>query len=170
MLVSQDMFVWSFLIPQPWRLTMVSLSLSFIQWWNVERGEALQTFYPTGCALKKIHVSSDFSTFVTIDSIGILYVLQRVAWRPCGWKCCKSKRRQKQSTTILNNITVSCKKNRQKQALTPWSIKNKFTFALHYLCIQGFYGSQQYNGALHTYSFEFFGVKWLQYFRSLHRL
>ncbi|XP_075327788.1 apoptotic protease-activating factor 1 isoform X2 [Odontesthes bonariensis] len=51
----------------------------YIKWWDVERGEALQTFYPTGCALKKIHVSSDFSTFVTIDSIGILYVLQRVA-------------------------------------------------------------------------------------------
>ncbi|XP_047431560.1 apoptotic protease-activating factor 1 [Mugil cephalus] len=51
----------------------------YIKWWSVERGEALQTFYPTGSALKKIHVSSDFSTFVTIDNIGILYILQRVA-------------------------------------------------------------------------------------------
>lgn len=51
----------------------------YIKWWNVEKGEALQTFYPTGSALKKIHVSSDFSTFVTIDNIGILYILQRVA-------------------------------------------------------------------------------------------
>ncbi|KAM9845936.1 apoptotic protease-activating factor 1 [Aulostomus maculatus] len=50
----------------------------YIKWWSVERGEALQTFYPTGSALKKIHVSSDFSTFVTIDNIGILYVLQRI--------------------------------------------------------------------------------------------
>lgn len=50
----------------------------YIKWWSVEKGEALQTFYPTGCALKKIHVSSDFSTFVTIDNIGILYILQRV--------------------------------------------------------------------------------------------
>ncbi|XP_040886079.1 apoptotic protease-activating factor 1 isoform X1 [Toxotes jaculatrix] len=50
----------------------------YIKWWDVEKGEALQTFYPTGCALKRIHVSSDFSTFVTIDSIGILYILQRV--------------------------------------------------------------------------------------------
>ncbi|CAG5927490.1 unnamed protein product [Menidia menidia] len=50
----------------------------YIKWWNVEKGEELQTFYPTGSALKKIHVSPDFSTFVTIDSIGILYVLQRV--------------------------------------------------------------------------------------------
>lgn len=50
----------------------------YIKWWDVERGEALQTFYPTGSALKKIHVSCDFSTFVTIDNIGILYVLQRV--------------------------------------------------------------------------------------------
>ncbi|KAF7669673.1 hypothetical protein LDENG_00151570 [Lucifuga dentata] len=51
----------------------------YIKWWDVERGEALQTFYPTGCRLKKIHVSTDFSTFVTIDSIGILYILRRVA-------------------------------------------------------------------------------------------
>uniref|UniRef100_A0A671VQM1 Apoptotic peptidase activating factor 1 n=1 Tax=Sparus aurata TaxID=8175 RepID=A0A671VQM1_SPAAU len=51
----------------------------YIKWWDVEKGEALQTFYPTGTALKRIHVSSDFSTFVTIDSIGILYILQRVA-------------------------------------------------------------------------------------------
>uniref|UniRef100_A0A3Q1GUT1 Apoptotic protease-activating factor 1 n=1 Tax=Acanthochromis polyacanthus TaxID=80966 RepID=A0A3Q1GUT1_9TELE len=50
----------------------------YIKWWNVEKGEALQTFYPTGSALKKVHVSSDFSTFVTIDNIGILYILQRV--------------------------------------------------------------------------------------------
>ncbi|XP_029969106.1 apoptotic protease-activating factor 1 [Salarias fasciatus] len=50
----------------------------YIKWWNVENGEALQTFYPTGSALKRIHVSSDFSTFVTIDNIGFLYVLQRV--------------------------------------------------------------------------------------------
>ena len=56
-------------------------SLSFlcvVQWWDVEKGEALQTFFPTGTALKRIHVSSDFSTFVTIDSIGILYILERV--------------------------------------------------------------------------------------------
>ncbi|XP_070709625.1 apoptotic protease-activating factor 1 [Pempheris klunzingeri] len=50
----------------------------YIKWWDVEKGEALQTFYPTGSALKRIHVSSDFSTFVTIDNIGILYILQRV--------------------------------------------------------------------------------------------
>lgn len=57
----------------------LSLSLLFAsQWWDVEKGEALQTFYPTGSALKRIHVSPDFSTFVTIDNIGILYVLQRV--------------------------------------------------------------------------------------------
>uniref|UniRef100_A0A4W6E8N7 Apoptotic protease-activating factor 1 n=1 Tax=Lates calcarifer TaxID=8187 RepID=A0A4W6E8N7_LATCA len=50
----------------------------YIKWWDVEKGKALQTFYPTGSALKKIHVSCDFSTFVTIDNIGILYILQRV--------------------------------------------------------------------------------------------
>uniref|UniRef100_A0A8C3A8D8 Apoptotic protease-activating factor 1 n=1 Tax=Cyclopterus lumpus TaxID=8103 RepID=A0A8C3A8D8_CYCLU len=50
----------------------------YIKWWDVGKGEALQTFFPTGTALKRIHVSADFSTFVTIDSIGILYILQRV--------------------------------------------------------------------------------------------
>ncbi|KAK7886125.1 hypothetical protein WMY93_025746 [Mugilogobius chulae] len=50
----------------------------YIKWWDVESGEALQTFYTKGLALKKIHVSPDFSTFVTIDNIGILYVLQRI--------------------------------------------------------------------------------------------
>uniref|UniRef100_A0AAX7UKC9 Apoptotic protease-activating factor 1 n=1 Tax=Astatotilapia calliptera TaxID=8154 RepID=A0AAX7UKC9_ASTCA len=50
----------------------------YIKWWEVKTGKALQTFYTTGSALKKIHVSSDFSTFVTIDNIGILYILQRV--------------------------------------------------------------------------------------------
>lgn len=50
----------------------------YIKWWDVTKGEALQTFHPTGTALKRIHVSSDFSTFVTIDNIGILYILQRV--------------------------------------------------------------------------------------------
>uniref|UniRef100_A0A673ZJ84 Apoptotic protease-activating factor 1 n=1 Tax=Salmo trutta TaxID=8032 RepID=A0A673ZJ84_SALTR len=50
----------------------------YIKWWNVEKGEALQTFYPTGANLKRIHVSPDFSTFVTIDNIGILYVLKKV--------------------------------------------------------------------------------------------
>uniref|UniRef100_A0A8C9YX67 Apoptotic protease-activating factor 1 n=1 Tax=Sander lucioperca TaxID=283035 RepID=A0A8C9YX67_SANLU len=50
----------------------------YIKWWDVEKGEALQTFFPTGTALKRIHVSADFSTFVTIDSIGILYILERV--------------------------------------------------------------------------------------------
>ncbi|XP_056281002.1 apoptotic protease-activating factor 1 [Pseudoliparis swirei] len=49
----------------------------YVKWWDVGRGEALQTFFPMGTALKRIHVSADFSTFVTIDSIGILYILQR---------------------------------------------------------------------------------------------
>ncbi|XP_068162844.1 apoptotic protease-activating factor 1 isoform X1 [Antennarius striatus] len=50
----------------------------YIKWWDVQKGEALQTFYPTGTALKRIHISSDFSTFITIDNMGILYILQRV--------------------------------------------------------------------------------------------
>ncbi|XP_041833714.1 apoptotic protease-activating factor 1 isoform X2 [Melanotaenia boesemani] len=50
----------------------------YIKWWDVATGDALQTFYPTGSSLKKIHISADFSTFVTIDSIGILYILRRI--------------------------------------------------------------------------------------------
>lgn len=58
--------------------TLLVSTGGYIKWWDVERGEALQTFYPKGLALKKIHVSPDFSTFVTIDNIGILYILQKV--------------------------------------------------------------------------------------------
>ncbi|XP_051547317.1 apoptotic protease-activating factor 1-like isoform X2 [Myxocyprinus asiaticus] len=50
----------------------------YIKWWSVETGEALQTFYTMGANLKKIHVSTDFTKFITIDSIGILYILQKV--------------------------------------------------------------------------------------------
>uniref|UniRef100_A0AAR2KN36 Apoptotic protease-activating factor 1 n=1 Tax=Pygocentrus nattereri TaxID=42514 RepID=A0AAR2KN36_PYGNA len=50
----------------------------YIKWWSVERGEALQTFYTTGANLKRIHVSPDFKSFVTIDNIGILYILKQV--------------------------------------------------------------------------------------------
>uniref|UniRef100_A0AAY4D0Q1 Apoptotic protease-activating factor 1 n=1 Tax=Denticeps clupeoides TaxID=299321 RepID=A0AAY4D0Q1_9TELE len=50
----------------------------YIKWWNVETGEALQTFYTAGANLKRIHVSPDFSTFITIDNIGILYILKKV--------------------------------------------------------------------------------------------
>ncbi|XP_056603976.1 apoptotic protease-activating factor 1 isoform X2 [Triplophysa dalaica] len=50
----------------------------YIKWWSVDTGEALQTFYTMGANLKKIHVSPDFSTFITIDSIGILYMLMKV--------------------------------------------------------------------------------------------
>ncbi|XP_058264012.1 apoptotic protease-activating factor 1 [Hemibagrus wyckioides] len=50
----------------------------YIKWWSVDRGEALQTFYTTGNNLKHICVSSDFKTFVTIDNIGILYILKQV--------------------------------------------------------------------------------------------
>lgn len=46
------------------------------QWWNVVTGESLQTFYTNGTNLKKIHVSPDFKTYVTVDNLGILYVLQ----------------------------------------------------------------------------------------------
>ncbi|XP_064198777.1 apoptotic protease-activating factor 1 isoform X1 [Anguilla rostrata] len=57
--------------------TLVSTG-GYIKWWDLETGEALQTFYTTGTNLKGIHVSPDFKTFVTIDTIGILYVLRKV--------------------------------------------------------------------------------------------
>uniref|UniRef100_A0A8C9TN00 Apoptotic protease-activating factor 1 n=1 Tax=Scleropages formosus TaxID=113540 RepID=A0A8C9TN00_SCLFO len=50
----------------------------YVKWWDVEKGKALQTFYTTGANLKGIHVSPDFGTFVTIDSIGILYILRKM--------------------------------------------------------------------------------------------
>ncbi|XP_043943141.1 apoptotic protease-activating factor 1 [Protopterus annectens] len=50
----------------------------FIRWWNVDTGVLLQTFYTIGSYLKKMHVSSNFQTYVTIDNNGILYVLKRI--------------------------------------------------------------------------------------------
>ncbi|XP_062059057.1 apoptotic protease-activating factor 1 isoform X1 [Lepus europaeus] len=48
----------------------------YLKWWNVVTGESLQTFYTNGTNLKKIHVSHDFKTYVTVDNLGILYILQ----------------------------------------------------------------------------------------------
>lgn len=48
----------------------------YLKWWNVITGESSQTFYTNGTNLKKIHVSSDFKTYVTVDNLGILYILQ----------------------------------------------------------------------------------------------
>uniref|UniRef100_A0AAY5EEP3 CARD domain-containing protein n=1 Tax=Electrophorus electricus TaxID=8005 RepID=A0AAY5EEP3_ELEEL len=53
----------------------------YIKWWSVQRGEALQTFRTTGANLKRIHASPDFKTFVTIDNMGILYILKQVEGR-----------------------------------------------------------------------------------------
>ncbi|XP_048886829.1 apoptotic protease-activating factor 1 isoform X1 [Brienomyrus brachyistius] len=50
----------------------------YVKWWDVEKGETLQTFYTKGANLKRIHVSPDFRTFITIDNLGILYILRRV--------------------------------------------------------------------------------------------
>ncbi|KAJ8261828.1 hypothetical protein GJAV_G00158890 [Gymnothorax javanicus] len=57
--------------------TLVSTG-GYIKWWDLDTGLALQTFYTTGTNLKGVHVSPDFNTFVTIDNIGILYVLKKV--------------------------------------------------------------------------------------------
>lgn len=48
----------------------------YLKWWNVVTGESSQTFYTNGTNLKKIHVSPDFRTYVTVDNLGILYILQ----------------------------------------------------------------------------------------------
>ncbi|XP_045443585.1 apoptotic protease-activating factor 1 isoform X4 [Pipistrellus kuhlii] len=48
----------------------------YLKWWNVITGESSQTFYTNGTNLMKIHVSPDFKTFVTVDNLGILYILQ----------------------------------------------------------------------------------------------
>ncbi|XP_078409567.1 apoptotic protease-activating factor 1 isoform X2 [Cetorhinus maximus] len=50
----------------------------YIKWWDMNTGESLQTFYTNGTNLKSIHVSSDFKTYVTIDNIGILYILKMI--------------------------------------------------------------------------------------------
>ncbi|XP_063111486.1 apoptotic protease-activating factor 1 isoform X2 [Cavia porcellus] len=47
-----------------------------VRWWDVTTGESAQTFYTNGTNLKKIHVSPDFKTYVTVDNLGILYILQ----------------------------------------------------------------------------------------------
>ncbi|XP_057597284.1 apoptotic protease-activating factor 1 isoform X2 [Hippopotamus amphibius kiboko] len=48
----------------------------YVKWWNVVTGESSQTFYTNGTNLKKIHVSPDFKTYVTVDNLGILYILK----------------------------------------------------------------------------------------------
>uniref|UniRef100_A0ABM5GFB3 Apoptotic protease-activating factor 1 n=1 Tax=Pogona vitticeps TaxID=103695 RepID=A0ABM5GFB3_9SAUR len=48
----------------------------YIKWWNVDTGQPLQTFYTNGTNLKSLHVSPDFRVCVTVDNLGILYVLQ----------------------------------------------------------------------------------------------
>ncbi|XP_010627446.1 apoptotic protease-activating factor 1 [Fukomys damarensis] len=49
---------------------------AYLKWWNVLTGEAVQTFYTNGTNLRKIRVSPDFKTYVTVDNLGILYILQ----------------------------------------------------------------------------------------------
>nr|XP_056711153.1 apoptotic protease-activating factor 1 [Euleptes europaea] len=55
---------------------MLVSSGGYVKWWNVETGQPLQTFYTNGTNLKFLHVSPDFKVCVTVDNLGILYVLQ----------------------------------------------------------------------------------------------
>ncbi|XP_050790453.1 apoptotic protease-activating factor 1 isoform X1 [Gopherus flavomarginatus] len=48
----------------------------YLKWWNVTSGESLQTFYTNGTNLKSIYVSPSFRVYVTVDNLGILYVLR----------------------------------------------------------------------------------------------
>uniref|UniRef100_A0A8C4TV52 Apoptotic protease-activating factor 1 n=1 Tax=Falco tinnunculus TaxID=100819 RepID=A0A8C4TV52_FALTI len=57
---------------------MLVSSGGYLKWWNVTTGESLQTFYTNGTNLKSIHVSPNFKVYVTVDNLGILYVLQRL--------------------------------------------------------------------------------------------
>ncbi|XP_061272978.1 apoptotic protease-activating factor 1 isoform X2 [Bos javanicus] len=56
--------------------TMLVSAGGYLKWWNVVTGESSQTFYTNGTNLKKIHVSPDFKTYVTVDNLGILYILK----------------------------------------------------------------------------------------------
>ncbi|XP_053113820.1 apoptotic protease-activating factor 1 isoform X3 [Hemicordylus capensis] len=55
---------------------MLVSSGGYIKWWNTNTGQPLQTFYTNGTNLKSLHVSSNFKVCVTVDNLGILYVLQ----------------------------------------------------------------------------------------------
>ncbi|XP_019370564.1 PREDICTED: apoptotic protease-activating factor 1 [Gavialis gangeticus] len=55
---------------------MLVSSGGYLKWWNAVTGESLQTFYTNGTNLQSIYVSSNFKIFVTVDNLGILYVLQ----------------------------------------------------------------------------------------------
>ncbi|XP_075564062.1 apoptotic protease-activating factor 1 isoform X5 [Pelecanus crispus] len=57
---------------------MLVSSGGYLKWWNVTTGESLQTFYTNGTNLKSIHVSPNFKLYVTVDNLGILYVLQKL--------------------------------------------------------------------------------------------
>ncbi|XP_041441017.1 apoptotic peptidase activating factor 1 L homeolog isoform X1 [Xenopus laevis] len=49
-----------------------------VKWWDVDTGACKQTFYTVGTNLKSIHLCPTFRTFVTIDNLGILYVLKLI--------------------------------------------------------------------------------------------
>ncbi|OXB76931.1 UNVERIFIED_CONTAM: hypothetical protein H355_002402 [Colinus virginianus] len=57
---------------------MLVSSGGYLKWWDVTTGESLQTFYTNGTNLKSIHVSPNFEVYVTVDNLGILYVLQKL--------------------------------------------------------------------------------------------
>lgn len=57
---------------------MLVSSGGYLKWWDVTTGESLQTFYTNGTNLKSIHVSPNFDVYVTVDNLGILYVLRKL--------------------------------------------------------------------------------------------
>jgi len=55
---------------------LVSVSNN-IKWWKRD-GTLCQQFNLKGVQAKSIHVSPDFKTFVSVDNVGMIYVLKRI--------------------------------------------------------------------------------------------
>ena len=47
------------------------------QWWT-KSGDLLQQFKFKGRDVKDLRCSPDFSTFVTVDDVGIIYILKQI--------------------------------------------------------------------------------------------
>ena len=59
-------------------LLLWSAILNFIlQWWD-RTGKHMKTMYLKGSFGKYIRYSPDFCTFVTIDNVGLLYILDTI--------------------------------------------------------------------------------------------
>ena len=55
----------------------VNIFFLLLQWWKRD-GTLCQQFNLKGVQAKSIHVSPDFKTFVSVDNVGMIYVLKRI--------------------------------------------------------------------------------------------